>query len=83
MKKPAKNKHTMGKRWLPSGLGVHAQYLALALAEGRGRRSAHLWDDPPTICMPWGELRVCYEAGPTGFVLARRLEEEFIEGGFR
>ena len=42
----------------------------------------------PTICTPWrrfspssgrpipaAELRVCYEAGPTGFVLARRLAQ--------
>ena len=26
-----------------------------------------------------GELRCCYEAGPTGFTLARRLEERGIQ----
>jgi transposase len=76
----------MNKNLLYVGLDVHAQSVAIALAEPGGevrnygsvsscvetlertmRKIRHGHED----C----ELRVCYEAGPTGFVIARRFAQ--------
>jgi len=80
----------MSKNLLYVGLDVHAQTVAIAIAEPGGEvrnygavsscvqtlertmrkiRKAH--GDP--------ELRVCYEAGPTGFVIARRFAQLGID----
>jgi transposase len=85
MKEPTHNKHTMKKQLLFVGLDVHAQNIAIALAEGGGgeaRTYGSIANDLHALekvfaklrkAHPGAELRVCYEAGPTGFVLARRL----------
>ena len=88
MRKPtSNNKHTMNKALLFVGLDVHAQNIALALAEGGGgeaRTYGTIANDLHALekvfarlrkAHPGTELRVCYEAGPTGFVLARRLAQ--------
>jgi transposase len=86
MDEPQQHRHTMSKNLLYVGLDVHAQTVAIAIAEPGGEvrnygavsgcvgvlektmskvRKAH----------PGCELRVCYEAGPTGFVIARRFAQ--------
>lgn len=80
----------MTKRLLFVGLDVHAQTITLALAESAGE--ARLYGTFPhdlhalervlrklRTAHPGAELRVCYEAGPTGFVLARRLAQLKVE----
>jgi transposase len=68
------------------GMDVHAETIAIAIAEaGRdgevrayGTISSGLHSVEKTLKKlghPDKELRVCYEAGPCGFVLARRLKE--------
>jgi transposase len=69
------------------GLDVHKESIAVAVAES-GRGPAQLLE---TIAAdellllklldrlgPKSRLRVCYEAGPTGYGLARRLQEQGI-----
>lgn len=85
--KPAHNKHTMKKKLLFVGLDVHAQNIGIALAEGAGGEARTYGTIPNDLhalekvfarlrkAHPGTELRVCYEAGPTGFVLARRLAQ--------
>jgi transposase len=75
----------MKKQLLFVGLDVHAQNIAIALAEGGGGEARTCGTIPNDLhalekvfaklrkAHPGTELRVCYEAGPTGFVLARRL----------
>ena len=88
MRKPtSNNKHTMNKELLFVGLDVHAQNIAIALAEGGGgeaRTYGTIANDLHALekvfarlrkAHPGAELGVCYEAGPTGFVLARRLAQ--------
>jgi transposase len=87
MIKPTHNKHTMKKQLLFVGLDVHAQNIAIALAEGGGGEARTYGSIPNDLhalekvfaklrkVHPGAELRVCYEAGPTGFVLARRLAQ--------
>jgi transposase len=90
MMKPTNNKHTMKKKLLFTGLDVHAKNITIALAEGGGGTpgEARLYGTIPNDlhalervfaklrkAHPGAELRVCYEAGPTGFVLARRLAQ--------
>ena len=85
--KPTNNKHTMKKQLLFIGLDVHAKSITIALAEGGGGTpgEARLYGTIPNDlhalekvlaklkkAHPGAELRVCYEAGPTGFVIARR-----------
>jgi len=77
----------MNKALLFLGLDVHAQNIAIALAEGGGgeaRTYGTIANDLHAlekVCARLrkahlgAELRVCYEAGPTGFVLARRLAQ--------
>lgn len=88
----ANNKHTMKKKLLFLGLDVHAKNLTLALAEGGGGEARLYGTIPNDLhavekvlaklkkAHPGAELRVCYEAGPTGFVLARRLAQLKIHG---
>ncbi len=78
-------KHTMKKALLFVGLDVHAQSITLGLAPGDGTQARLYGTIPNDLhalekvlaklrkAHPATELRVCYEAGPTGFVLARRL----------
>jgi transposase len=90
MIKPTHDKHTMKTELLYIGLDVHAQSIAIALAEGWGkpRGEARTYGTIPNDlhalekvfaklrkAHPGVELRVCYEAGPTGFVLARRCAQ--------
>ena len=91
MNKPTANKHTMNKELLFLGLNVHAKSLTLALAEGGGGE-ARLYGTIPNDLHAvekvfaklkkahcGAQLRVCYEAGPTGFVLARRCAQLRID----
>jgi transposase len=85
MNEPTHNKHTMKKALLFVGLDVHAQSITMALAPGDGteaRLYGAISNDLRALekifaklrkAHPGAELGVCYEAGPTGFVLARRL----------
>ena len=85
MKKPTHNKHTMRKELLFVGLDVHAKTITIAVAPGDGSEARDYGGIPNDLhalekvfaklrkAHPGTELRVCYEAGPTGFVLARRL----------
>ena len=85
MKEPTHNKHTMKNSLLFVGLDVHAQSITIGLAPGDGapaRLYGGIAHDLHALekvfaklrkAHPGVELRVCYEAGPTGFVLARRL----------
>ena len=87
MNEPRPNKHTMKKELLFVGLDVHAKTITLALAEGGGgeaRLYGAIANDLHALekvfarlkkAHPEMELRVCYEAGPTGFVLARRCAQ--------
>jgi len=69
------------------GLDVHQDSIAVALAES-GREPARLLETIPadeSLLLklldrlgPKSRLRVCYEAGPTGYGLARRLNEQGI-----
>jgi hypothetical protein len=72
------------------GLDVHAQSVSIALAEQAGEVrhygsvSSCLSTLEKTMCRirkahPGAELRVCYEAGPTGFVMARRFAQLGID----
>jgi transposase len=76
----------MSKEVLYLGLDVHAENIAVAIAEsGRdgevrnhGLISSSLHSVEKLLRKlghPQKELRVCYEAGPCGFVLARRLKQ--------
>ncbi|MCX7425046.1 MAG: IS110 family transposase, partial [Planctomycetia bacterium] len=65
------------------GLDVHKDSIVIALAR-EGREAAETWKTIPydgvrlrkalkMLVKSREELRVCYEAGPTGFGLCRRL----------
>ena len=83
---PTHHKPTM-KKLLFVGMDVHAQSITLALAPGRDAEVRLYGSIPHDLqalekvfaklrqAHPGVELRVCYEAGPTGFVLARRLAQ--------
>jgi len=71
------------------GLDVHKDSIAIAVAR-QGREAAETWKTIPYDGVRLGkalkmlvkkgeELRVCYEAGPTGFGLCRRLREAGID----
>lgn len=69
------------------GLDVHKDSIAVAVADS-GREPAQLletiaYDELALLKLlerlgPKNRLRVCYEAGPTGYLLARRLNEQGI-----
>jgi transposase len=67
------------------GLDVHADSIAIAVAEpGRGEPAilAVIPNDLKTLLKRLrriGPVKCCYEAGPTGFELCRRLRTERIE----
>ncbi|MBL9117439.1 MAG: transposase [Verrucomicrobiaceae bacterium] len=79
----------MNKEVLYLGLDVHAENIAVAIAEAErdGELRSH-GEIPNTfhsidkllrkLGHPDKELRVCYEAGPCGFVLARFLKKKGI-----
>jgi transposase len=81
----------MKKKLLFLGLDVHAQNIALAFAEGGGGEARSYGTIPNDLhalekvlaqlraAHPGSELRLCYEAGPTGFVLARRCAQLKID----
>src|SRR5437899_11196169 len=86
MRELQQHKHTKKKHILYVGLDVHAQTVAIAIAEAGGEVrnygtvSSHLEVLERTMrkikaAHPDCELRVCYEAGPTGFVIARRFAQ--------
>ncbi len=91
MKKPTPNKHTMKQELLFLGLDVHAKNIAIALAEAGGGEARTYGSIPNDLhalekvfaklkkAHPGTALRVCYEAGPTGFVLARRCAQLKIQ----
>lgn len=71
------------------GLDVHKDSIVIAVAR-EGREAAENWKTIPNdavrlqkalkLLLRTGErLKVCYEAGPTGFVLCRRLREAGME----
>src|SRR5678815_2707161 len=82
---PTASKHTMNKEFLFVGLDVHAKSLTLALAEGGGGEARLYGTIPNDLhavekvfaklkkAHPGAALRVCYEAGPTGFVARAAL----------
>jgi len=82
----------MKKELLFLGLDVHAKSITIATAEsgsgGEVRLYGAIANDLHALekvfaklrkAHPGAELRVCYEAGPTGFVLARRLAQLQID----
>ena len=82
----------MKKELLLVRLDVHAKNIAIALAEGRCGEARLYGTIPNDLhglekvfaklkkAHPGTELRVCYEAGPTGFVIARRCAQLKIHG---
>ena len=79
----------MSKELLYLGLDVHAENITVATAEaGRDGEVRNYGEIPNTfhsveklmrkLGHPDKELRVCYEAGPCGFVLARFLKKKGI-----
>lgn len=80
----------MNKEVLYLGLDVHAENIAVAIAEegrdGEVRNYGMISSDLHSVEKllrklghPGKELRVCYEAGPCGFVIARRLKKMEID----
>lgn len=71
------------------GLDVHAESLVIAVAEGGGQQSPEVWKKIPyklpqlldelRLLGRHATLRVCYEAGPTGFGLQRFLQTQGID----
>jgi len=73
------------KKLVYVGLDVHKDSITIAVAR-QGRQPAAIWKTIPydgvrlrkalkMLVKDGEELRVCYEAGPTGFGLCRRLRE--------
>ena len=80
----------MSKSVIYVGLDVHAQNIAIALAETgvevrhHGSISSDLHSVDKFLAKlrkahPDAELRFCYEAGPTGFVLQRHFERKGMD----
>lgn len=83
------HKNTMPKEIVHIGLDVHAITISIAIAEssGEARHYGSISSDLHSVdkvlaklrkAHPGAELRFCYEAGPTGFVLARHFERKTI-----
>jgi transposase len=79
----------MSKELLYLGLDVHAENIAVAIAEAGRDGEVRIYGEIPNtfhsidklmrkLGHPDKELRVCYEAGPCGFVLARFLKKKGI-----
>jgi transposase len=91
MDEPKPHNHTMNQALLYLGLDVHSQSISIALAQPGGGEvrnygtiSGCLHSLEKTLTKirrahPGRTLKVCYEAGPTGFVIARRLAQLKIE----
>jgi transposase len=91
MDEPKTHNHTMSQELLYLGLDVHSQSISLAIAEPGGGEvrnygtiSGCLHSLEKTLAKikkahPGRTLKVCYEAGPTGFVIARRLAQLKVE----
>jgi transposase len=86
MEEPEPRNHSMKTELLYLGLDVHSQSIAIALAESGGevRHYGSISGDLHALekaltkikkAHPGCKLKVCYEAGPTGFVIARRLAQ--------
>ena len=81
----------MKKQILFAGLDVHAKNITVALAPGDGSEARLHGTIPNDLhalekvfaklrkAHPGAQLRVCYEAGPTGFVLSRRCAQLKID----
>jgi transposase len=80
----------MSKELLYIGLDVHAESIAIAIAEpgrdgevrfhGKIPNDLHMVDKLfRKLGHPGRELKVCYEAGPCGFVLARHFARKKID----
>jgi len=81
----------MKKEVIYVGLDVHAQTISIALAESGGGTVRHYGNISNCLntlertfakirkAHPGCTLKVCYEAGPTGFVIARRLTQLKID----
>jgi transposase len=80
----------MNQELLYLGLDVHAHSISVALAEASGAVRSHgtISGDLRTLertlarikrAHPGRKLKVCYEAGPCGFVIARRLGQLHTE----
>ena len=76
------------------GLDVHKDSIAIAWAIGGSRETPTYWGEcggsnlaaertlrkvAKKLGVKFQELKVCYEAGPSGFVLARRLLQLGVE----
>lgn len=84
---PEPRNHSMKTELLYLGLDVHSQSIAIALAEPGGGEVRHYGSISGDLhalektlakikkAHPGRKLKVCYEAGPTGFVIARRLAQ--------
>ncbi len=84
---PEPRNHSMETEILYLGLDVHSRSIAIALAEAGGGEvrnyggiSGDLHALEKTLSKikkahPGRQPKVCYEAGPTGFVIARRLAQ--------
>ena len=79
----------MSKSLVYVGMDVHKDSITIAVAR-QGQEPAEIWKTIPNdwvrlrkalkMLLRSGEtLRVCYEAGPTGFGLCRRLREAGID----
>ena len=87
MEEPEPHNHSMKTELLYLGLDVHSQSIALAIAEpggGEVRNYGSISGDLHALektlakikkAHPGRKLKVCYEAGPCGFVIARRLAQ--------
>jgi len=83
---PPAHQNLMSKPILYIGMDVHADSISIAIAEPERKGEVRLYGKISSdlhsveklvrkLGHPGKELRVCYEAGPCGFVLARHLRK--------